>query len=187
MQPIMPTQTDIHTYICKADFRQSNKSRDFIEGDSEDKRKQYIRLGSVLHKLFSSIHTVNDVNGALQQLEYDGVIYDCGMTSEEIRKLLLKRLSTPVVSDWFSDKWQLFNECTILSYDEEKHISVTHRPDRVMTDGQQIIIVDFKFGNPKPEYNNQVKEYMSLISQMRYKEVKGYLWFVYSNEIVEVK
>ena len=56
-----------------------------------------------------------------------------------------------------------------------------------MTDGQQIIIVDFKFGNPKPEYNNQVKEYMSLISQMRYKEVKGYLWFVYSNEIVEVK
>lgn len=50
-----------------------------------------------------------------------------------------------------------------------------------------MIIVDFKFGNPKPEYNRQVREYITLVSQMGYKDVKGYLWFVYSNKIVEVK
>ena len=64
---------------------------------------------------------------------------------------------------------------------------MSHRPDRVMTDGRQMIIVDFKFGNPKPDYNRQVREYITLVSQMGYKNVKGYLWFVYSNKIVEIK
>lgn len=187
MQPVSQIETNIHTYVCKADFRQSNKSRDFIEGDSEDKQKRYIRLGSVLHKLFSSIHTVDDIDDALHKLEYEGVIYDCGMTPEEIRRMLSQRLSRPQVAEWFSDRWQLFNECAILSYDKEKQMTVTHRPDRVMTDGRQMIIVDFKFGNPKREYHQQVREYMALVSQMGYKEVKGYLWFVYSNEIVEVR
>lgn len=187
MQPVLQTETDIDTYICKAEFRQSNKSRDFIEGDDDDSRKRYIRLGSVLHKLFSTINTADDIDNALLRMEYEGVTYDCGMTVDEIRKLLTQRLSSPQVAEWFSGRWKLFNECTILSYDEEKHATVSHRPDRVMTDGRQMIIVDFKFGNPKPEYNRQVREYITLVSQMGYKNVKGYLWFVYSNKIVEVK
>ena len=187
MQPVLQTETDIDTYICKAEFRQSNKSRDFIEGDDDDSRKRYIRLGSVLHKLFSTINTADDIDNALLRMEYEGVTYDCGTTVDEIRKLLTQRLSSPQVAEWFSGRWKLFNECTILSYDEEKQATVSHRPDRVMTDGRQMIIVDFKFGNPKPEYNRQVREYITLVSQMGYKNVKGYLWFVYSNKIVEVK
>ena len=187
MQPVLQTETDIDTYICKAEFRQSNKSRDFIEGDDDDSRKRYIRLGSVLHKLFSTINTADDIDNALLRMEYEGVTYDCGMIVDEIRKLLTQRLSSPQVVEWFSGRWKLFNECTILSYDEEKHATVSHRPDRVMTDGRQMIIVDFKFGNPKTEYNRQVREYITLVSQMGYKNVKGYLWFVYSNKIVEVK
>lgn len=187
MQPVLQTETDIDTYICKAEFRQSNKSRDFIEGDDDDSRKRYIRLGSVLHKLFSTINTADDIDNALLRMEYEGMTYDCGMTVDEIRKLLTQRLSSTQVAEWFSGRWKLFNECTILSYDEEKQATVSHRPDRVMTDGRQMIIVDFKFGNPKPEYNRQVREYITLVSQMGYKNVKGYLWFVYSNKIVEVK
>ena len=61
------------------------------------------------------------------------------------------------------------------------------RPDRVMTDGKKWVVVDFKFGTPKPEYNDQVREYMLLIKTMQPKaEVDGCLWFVYSNKIEEV-
>ena len=58
-----------------------------------------------------------------------------------------------------------------------------------MTDGNTWIIVDFKFGSPKPEYESQVREYMSLIREMHPSEditVRGYLWFVYSDKILEV-
>ena len=60
------------------------------------------------------------------------------------------------------------------------------RPDRVMTDGQEWIIVDFKFGSPKPEYRSQVQEYKDLLTAMGHENVRGYLWFVYSNKIEEV-
>ena len=56
-----------------------------------------------------------------------------------------------------------------------------------MTDGQQMVVVDFKFGRPRDEYHMQVREYMKLLRQMGYRQVSGYLWFVYSNKIEEVK
>ena len=58
---------------------------------------------------------------------------------------------------------------------------------RVITDGEEYIVIDFKFGTPKEEYHTQVREYMHLLSEMGHSRVKGYLWFVYSNKIEEVK
>ena len=59
------------------------------------------------------------------------------------------------------------------------------RPDRVMTDGNSWIIVDFKFGTPKPEHEAQVREYITLIREMHPSQpVTGYLWYIYSNQII---
>ena len=56
-----------------------------------------------------------------------------------------------------------------------------------MQNDKETVVVDFKFGKPKPEYHNQVKEYMELLGSMGHKNVKGYLWYVYPNKIVEVE
>ena len=61
------------------------------------------------------------------------------------------------------------------------------RPDRVMLRGDEMVVLDFKFGKPRDEYHDQVREYMQLLTRMGYANVKGYLWFVYSNKIIEVK
>ncbi len=91
------------------------------------------------------------------------------------------------MADWFSDRWQVYNECTILSFDEETHEIVEHRPDRVITNGHEMVIIDFKFGTSKPQYHQQVRQYMDLVTSMGEKNVKGYLWYVYTNKIEEVK
>ena len=80
----------------------------------------------------------------------------------------------------------MFNECTILHVDPTTNEVVEHRPDRVMTNGKETIVIDFKFGNPREEYKDQVGLYMQLLRDMGHKDVKGYLWFVYSNKIEEV-
>jgi hypothetical protein len=170
----------------KTDFRQSNKSREFVETDEEETTQQtYIKTGSILHHVFSHIHTIDDVEEALQQLEQEGVLYDEEMTVEKVSSLLRKRLENPRVREWFSDQWKLYNECTILYKDADGRIC-ERRPDRVMTNGQRIIVVDFKFGHPRPEYQEQVKEYMQLLSDMGHTQVEGYLWYVYSNKIERV-
>ena len=58
---------------------------------------------------------------------------------------------------------------------------------RVIYDGDQMIVIDFKFGSPKDIYIQQIESYMTLLKEMGYKKIKGYLWFVYSNNIKEVK
>ena len=50
----------------------------------------------------------------------------------------------------------------------------------------EAVVVDYKFGNKSDDYNKQVRRYMALLSQMGYKNVKGYLWYVYKNDIEEV-
>lgn len=185
---------DMATFSNKVEFKQSNKSRDFVADDDEntddDDRKQlsYIKTGKILHYLFSTINTTDDIDTSLAQLEMDGLIEESGTNIKRLRDMLHKRFSNRQVADWFSSRWTLFNECTILDYDAATDTVREHRPDRVMKDKKtgEVVIVDFKFGSPRPEYVEQVNRYKALTQNMGYPNVKGYLWFVYSNRIEEV-
>lgn len=187
LQPAASIAVDFHYTESQVNFRQSNRSQAFIEADESDEIEllNYIQTGSVLHQIFSMIRTTDDIEDALKQLQFEGVLYDEQITPERITAMLRKRLQDPRVADWFSPRWTLFNECTILTMEDGE--VKERRPDRVMTDGQHWVVVDFKFGSPKPEYDDQVREYMALIKTMQPEaEVNGYLWFVYSNKIEEV-
>ena len=185
---------DMATFSNKVEFKQSNKSRDFVADDDEntddDDRKQlsYIKTGKILHYLFSTINTTDDIDTSLAQLEMDGLIEESDTNIKRLRDMLHKRFSNRQVADWFSSRWTLFNECTILDYDGSTDTVREHRPDRVMKDEKtgEVVIVDFKFGSPRPEYVEQVNRYKALTQNMGYHNVKGYLWFVYSNRIEEI-
>lgn len=170
----------------KTEFRQSNKSCEFVETDDEAAQQGYIKTGSILHYVFSTIRTTEDVPEALQQLEQEGVLYDEEITVAKLSSLLTKRFADPRVKEWFSGKWTLYNECSIIYTDEHGEVC-ERRPDRVMSDDNRMIVVDFKFGHPRPEYQEQVREYMTLLKQMGHQQVEGYLWYVYSNQIEPVK
>ncbi len=185
LHPVVPLSIDIENFEVKTEFRQSNKSRDFIEGDDGLKEVSYIKIGNVLHNIFSTIRTHADIPQALNQLQQDGILYDDEVTREKITDLLRKRLKEKHVLDWFSERWQLFNECTILSFKDGNVLE--RRPDRVITDGKETHVIDFKFGKPNPKYYNQVREYMHLLQSMGMPHVHGWLWYVYLNKVEEIK
>ncbi len=182
-----PVTIEINAYQNKAQFVQSNKSLDFINGKDDSEQQGYITLGNVLHNIFARIRTLDDVPSVLQQLEFDGILYDNMLTKDKLLSLLKARFEDERVKAWFAPKWTLFNECSILSVDPLTNQVVEHRPDRVITDGNEMIVIDFKFGKPKDDYHDQIHNYMALLLDMGYTRIKGFLWFVYSNKIVEVK
>jgi hypothetical protein len=49
-----------------------------------------------------------------------------------------------------------------------------------------MIVIDFKFGAPRPEYHEQVRRYMNLLSTMGHSRIEGYLWYVLRNKIESV-
>ena len=191
LQPSEPLHVSLESYSRKASFRQSNQSRQFVEvQDNSDSQQEqsYIQIGSLLHNVFSTICTTADIDDALNQLETEGLLTSQrGETAIQLRgslvNMIRRRLEHPKVADWFSPRWTLFNECAILTREEGK--TIEKRPDRVMTDGHEWIVVDFKFGKPIEEHLKQVREYMDLLMQMGHKQVKGYLWYVYTNRIIK--
>ena len=204
LQESHPIKVDIGVFTSKVDFKQSNKSRQFCQPDDDEAndeaqlRTAYIQTGSLLHNVLSAIASTDDVEGVLRQMEQDGMLsngcepQDSEKTNKlpsrhELLQLLRQRLASPRVAEWFKPgRWQLFNECTILTIDPDTGRVVERRPDRVMTDGHETIVVDFKFGRERAEYHEQVRQYMQLLTQMGHANVKGFLWLVYSNKIIEV-
>ena len=182
----IPVAIQVNTHL--PEFRQSNKSRDLVKGDeSEEQQKYYIKMGVVLHNVFSTIHTTADIEKALKRMELDGVLYDDNVSRQKIEDMIRKRITSPKVMDWFSDRWTVINECNIVSLKPSGQRVEEHRPDRVMRDDKETIVVDFKFGKPQDEHHEQVRGYMRLLEQLGCPQVKGYLWYVYPNKVVEVK
>ena len=179
----------IATYPQAATFKQSNKSIEFVKGEDVDPsdRTRYIKIGNVLHQLFSTIYTTADIPARLNELEQQGIIYNDEITSAQLRTRIEDAITNPQVQEWFSKRWQLYNECTILEYNKDTNEMEEHRPDRVMTDGKEFVVVDFKFGKEREEYKKQVQQYMEILIRMGHKKVSGYLWSVLKNNVVEVK
>ena len=166
------------------EFRQSNRSADFIQGiEEEDSDDRFINRGRMLHTLFSAIETADDIDPAIERLIFEGVIRD-QEKEDTVREVVQKAFSSPEIQDWYSGEWTLFNECAIIY--KEKGILQTRRPDRVMMKDGQVVVVDFKFGKENPKYNKQVKGYMQLLTKMGYKNITGYLWYVDEEKIEKV-
>lgn len=166
------------------EFKQSNRSIDFIQGIEEDESPmRFISRGKLLHELFASINVLDDIEPSIRQLRFDGLI---GSQEDEdkIRALTTKAFKNPKVQEWYTNDWDLFNECAII-YTLDGRLE-TRRPDRVMVNHEKAILVDFKFGKPQKTYSAQVKEYIKLLEQMDYTNVEGYIWYVTQDKIERV-
>ena len=180
------------------DFRQSEPARKFVaansveEGGDEDEasttsdKNDYINLGKLFHYVLSQITSADDVPAVIRRLSEEG-IFESARQRRRAEDLILRGLQHPQVKTWFQPDRKLFNECNMIVEEEGK--IQTRRPDRVvmMPDGR-IVVVDFKFGNPKPDHITQVQNYMNFMRQMQpQSRVEGYLWYVYNNHVEEVR
>ena len=189
LQPDRKIDATLETYEIPIVFRQSNKSKDFIaqaEGE-EQTANSFIKIGNILHQVFSNIQTADDIPQVLDRFEQDGILYGEDLNREKLQKMLSEYISTnEMVADWFAPHWKLYNECSILTTDKNTGEVCERRPDRVMKDGNRVVVVDFKFGKMNDKYIAQVREYMQLLRNMGYSDVKGFLWFVRKGIIKEV-
>ena len=167
-------------------FRQSRRAAEYFKKPEEEnaRAKQYLEEGTLLHDIFSRIYRVEDIEPALKSAVVEGLLTQ--EKADELRPLVTSRVTSPKSREWFSSRWRVYNEQSIVCRDRKTGLVHQLRPDRVMTDGERTVVVDFKFASPKPEYVEQVQQYCKLLSEMGHRHVSGYLWFVYRNEIVEI-
>ncbi len=139
------------------------------------------KSGILYHKIFENIILENDIDKAVNKLLVSGEIKlsESKKIKTEIKNFIN---SSNQVKQWFNNFVKVIVEQDIIT--ENK---MQKRPDRIVFYKDKIIVIDYKFGNiEKTEYISQVKEYINLLTRMGYNNVKGAIWYVSKNKVVNV-
>ena len=89
------------------------------------------------------------------------------------REILHRILTDKQLKPYFSPEVQALNEVTIT--DSQGH---DHRPDRVVINGNEVMVIDYKTGQQHDEYQQQIDSYVALLKEMGYEKVKGQLVYL---------
>lgn len=136
-------------------------------------------VGNFLHSALSRVHHLKDLPLAVEK-----AAYRCAISERQWRPYLEKltaTLSAPQVRPWFEDYTRLMNERPLTAPDGLR------RPDRVveMPNGE-VVVIDYKFGQLRKKYRDQVRSYMGLLCQCGYRNLRGYLIFPITGQIISV-
>ena len=144
--------------------------REGLEHFSEDSQRAY---GRTLHLILSEIKTAGDVETAIREAEHQGYIKAKDL--EGLRQRLDAVMTHPQTAHWFDGTGEVFNERAIIG----GQLKTSRRPDRVIfyPDDGHIEVIDYKSGEERTAHHRQVREYMSLLHQMGYTNITGYLCY----------
>ena len=162
----------------KSIFKQSNKSREFVNPDKSSK-EQYVSYGNIMHAILEQVAHWNLIETSVENFVLQGLILP------EKKSFFVEKIRNAIqdsnVIHWFDDTYKNYRECSIIR--EENGEIVTKRPDKVLVSEKETIVVDYKFGKAHNSHRKQVQEYMNLLSSMNYSNIKGYLWYVEENRV----
>lgn len=148
---------------------------DFVKSFENEK----IRKGILYHKIFENIKYKPDVDKAILELVNKALINETEF--EKYQKEINDIIENEEVRHWFDGTYKIKNEASIIDIDKIK------RPDRLMLKDDEIIIIDYKFGEKQnKKYNKQLKEYAEIITKMGFVKVKSYIWYVVLGVVVLV-
>ncbi|MCM1293469.1 MAG: UvrD-helicase domain-containing protein [Bacteroides sp.] len=169
-------------------MRQDLWSKIKLEDDHDyNSRRQ---RGIILHDVLAMVRRADDLSEAVARSVSRGQLPED--EAEKVEAFLRRRLSEPEVKGWFDD----FKK---LKLERPMHMSSGEagRADRIVwTADGHVDVVDYKFARAEKdkddhlkvrnEYKKQVRGYMESLRSMGYENVRGFLWYVDTGEVVPV-
>lgn len=142
-----------------------------------EKAAQY---GILAHEIMSEISREPEIETHIDAYIENGIL-----TADD-RPFILREIQQiwnhPVIHPWLTGDYKIWNEASIILEN-----GATIRPDKVFTNEEETIVLDFKF--TKGDYANhqwQVDNYKKALHNLGYTNVKGYLYYAKMGELVRV-
>ena len=145
----------------------------YPEGLSEEMAALQARrnYGVVIHRILEKLKNTEDLEALLQEAYFEGRL-DLNEV-QEVNALLTQLLEKPKMKEWFATNAQVLTEQAIILPG-----GATKRPDRILVSERTAVVIDFKTGGEKESHQNQVREYVGLVSTLTHKPTEGYLVYI---------
>ncbi len=174
-KPVFINKYHFNDFSEKIKLRNSGENF-LISGEKTESGKN---KGKMIHEILATVKTAGDIKNACKKALADGKITENELI--EIEEKLNASLKNKLIADWFSGFYKVLNERNLISADR------IFRPDRIMVNGKNAIVVDYKTGGKKLEsYRRQVEKYAQTLKETGFVKVEGYLWYLNQNEIDKV-
>ena len=135
--------------------------------------------GVILHKVLSCIRTAADIMPVLDELAAQGALSSQPQERQDYIDSLHRFLTRPDIAPWFDGSWTVRNEASILlpagAAQQQKL-----RPDRVIEKDGRVVVIDYKFGIPRPEHQKQIDGYVQVLRDMGHAQVEGKIFYINS-------
>ena len=140
---------------------------------SADLESEQQRIGIAVHSYFEKSDHFPKTEEEAEKWTFDeGQPYQ-----DEIRDALKRLTRNTDLLPYFADDLNVLKEVSILTESGERR-----RPDRVVQLNGETVVIDFKTGEPnesaKKKYIAQVQEYVQLLQEMGFQNVRGELLYL---------
>ena len=137
--------------------------------------------GTQMHEIFARIYKISDTGAALRKAWLKGLL--SSPEKQELEAEIHKKLDCEPFRKWFSDEYTVRTESDLIG-----RPGYLLRPDRVMHNDSETIILDYKFGKIKSQsYYRQVVDYAKVIRDFTPGTIRAFLWYYNLDELEEVK
>ena len=171
-------------------YRQSTDALKLI-GETASDLGDIIAEGSQMHDVLALVEVASDLESAIARYKNEAVLSP--LAEKNLRTYFATGLRQEQVRDWFSGRYKVMNEQTIVVPPSEGLDTIMPRPDRVMVSDDKVVVVDYKFTKHSSmqhrqqqheQYQRQVRAYMQVLAKLYpNKSIEGYLWFLKDNTI----
>ena len=148
-----------------------------LQHDNEARRR-----GNCIHRALQEIRYAHEADQQVRSLYLKGIIDPRIITEPEMQRTIHRLLAIPEVAAWFGPDLQVYTEQSLMDARGNQI-----RPDRIMQDRDgQVIVIDYKTGSDHRGYRKQVHDYIVALRSLGFRRVRGYLFFIKDEKIVEV-
>jgi CRISPR/Cas system-associated exonuclease Cas4 (RecB family) len=137
------------------------------------------RFGNQFHLAIDQISDATQIEKTLNQLINQGEI-ERSFKIEMSQKLALL-FANKIYLSLFENATEILSEQSILIDSQ-----TTKRPDKIILKEQETIVIDYKTGSAKTNHSQQIIQYISLMNEMNFPSVRGYIYYSTTNELIEI-
>jgi len=144
-------------------------------GNTVEYRVEY---GVFLHHILKNLHYVSDFTSLAAQLQ-NGSLAQSPFATQALQQLTAL-FKNPDFAHYYSKPFRVLNERDIMGADDR-----IRRPDRIVTDGKNWFVMDFKTGSERFEHHReQLRDYMDVLHSFGFIVPKGILVYTETCELI---
>ena len=141
-----------------------------------EKQQENVEWGKLLHLVLSQINKTTDVFQVIEDIFAKG---KCDKNQfNRLKKQLPILLESQQISKYFTSNWKVKTEKEILLETGETYV-----PDRLVFDGNKVVVIDYKTGDEDPKHKKQIINYANTLEKMGYEVLSTDL--IYTKKILK--